>query len=96
MEKKLLYLGGPLGSSGKYAFRALGGFLLHQFVRTDFVEPPTRSFTVRATGEALRAGYSGVWISKLLSAKCTDAGELMQRAPEADMPNIVRCGCALR
>ena len=37
--------------------RALGGFLLQQFVRTDFVEASNaRSFTGRATGEALLAG----------------------------------------
>jgi hypothetical protein len=45
-----------LALSGKWAFRVLVGFLLYQFVRTDFVEPPTRGFTVRAIGEALRAG----------------------------------------
>jgi hypothetical protein len=51
------------------------------------LEPPgRRSVQVNVT----------VWISKLLSARRTDGGELMQRAPAADMLNIVRCGRALR
>ena len=94
----MLYLNkGHLPAPDAALFELRADFSNNRDVMTDFGEPPKRSSADRANqGGALCRLISLCLDAKLLWARRLDAGELMQRAPEADRPNTVRCGCALR